>query len=150
MDPRKLGMPLIALALAGAFACGSSSQPGTPDGSGGGAVDAGQVDSNGAVGTCDMTGVWVVAQVVYAEALGANQKTVNWLYHDITQDADGTFTINKSLNCGFRVSGTVTVTLKDSGLEALATTGLNSVGRKGSFKATTDGTMCQLDLERTY
>jgi len=106
-------------------------------------------DGNTAPGQCDMTGVWIVAQVVFAQSLGASQKSVNWFYHDITQDGDR-FTITKSLNCGFRVTGTTTVTLPSDTLEALAINTSSSVGRQGTSVITGDGAGCKIDLDRTY
>jgi hypothetical protein len=85
--------------------------------------------------------------VVHATALGADQKTVNWFYHSISQDGDA-FTIDDSLNCGFRVTGTTTVTLPDATLTALAEHTSSSVGRKGTFAL--NGGMCDFALDRTY
>lgn len=104
-------------------------------------------DAAPGTGECDMTGEWVVAQVTFSEALGQDQKSVNWFYHRIEQTG-ATFTIADSYNCGFRVTGTTTVTLKDATLEALATHNSSSVGRGGTF--TESGGMCVFDLERTY
>lgn len=114
-------------------------------------IDATIITTDGIVapGQCDMTGVWIVAQVVFAQSLGAEQKSVNWFYHDITQEGDR-FTINKSLNCGFRVTGTTTVTLPDDTLESLAINTSSSVGRQGTSRVTGDGLSCKVDLDRTY
>lgn len=106
------------------------------------------IDGNPSSGDCDMTGRWIVAQVTFSTALGAQQKAVNWFYHDITQSGDQ-FTITKSLDCGFRVTGSTTVTLKDATLDALAKRS-TSVGRKGTYKLSGDGSKCELALARTY
>ena len=117
----------------------------------GGGVDAAFVpggdDAGGPGSECDLTGDWVVAQVVFAEALGATQKTVNWFWHAVEQTGDR-FTIVDSLNCGFRVTGTTTVTLPDATLEALATRNSSSVGRGGRFVPAAGG--CELALDRAY
>ncbi len=123
---------------------GATSQPDT-----GISVDAGPtIDGNPSSSDCDMTGRWIVAQVTFSTALGAQQKAVNWFYHDITQTGD-TFTINQSLDCGFRVTGSTTVTINDATLSALAKRS-TSAGRKGTFKLSTDGQKCELALARTY
>lgn len=124
-------------------------------GGGGGGDDAGSVPhvdagpSGAGSEHCDMTGVWIVAQVTFSTALGATQKSVNWFYHDITQTGD-TYIIEKSLNCGFRVTGTTTVTLRDETLAALAINESSSAGRQGTFSLNGDGTTCTFDLDRVY
>jgi len=124
---------------------------GSVDAGGPGVIDASIITTDGVVapGQCDMTGVWIVGQVVFATSLGADQKSLNFFYHDITQDGD-VFTINKSLNCGFRVTGTTTVTIPDATLEALAINTSSSVGRQGTSVPTGDGNGCKIDLDRTY
>lgn len=117
------------------------------DGSDGGGPD--DADAGGFSLACDMTGVWIVAQVTFSTALGADQRSVNWFYHDMSQTGS-TFTIDNSLNCGFRVTGTTTVTLSDDTLEALALENSSSVGRQGTMARTGDGTRCDFDLDRTY
>lgn len=96
---------------------------------------------------CDLTGVWIVTQVNFSEALGAEQKAVNWFFHEIVQDGDS-FEIVRSLNCGIRVTGTTTVTLPDATTEALSRMTSFSNGRRGTFRLTGDS--CRLELERTY
>jgi hypothetical protein len=110
--------------------------------------DADTTLPDGGGGSCDMTGRWIGVQVVYASALGAQQKTVNWFFHEITQTGDS-FTIVQSLNCGLRVTGTTTVTISDVTTEALAKKTSFSNGRKGTFKPTADG-KCEFTLDRTY
>jgi hypothetical protein len=98
---------------------------------------------------CNMTGTWVVAQVTHSVALGAQQKSVNWFLHEIDQSG-GRFEIVRSLNCGFRVTGTTTATLGDPALGALAKFTSSSVGRRGTMTETEDGTRCRFELDRTY
>jgi|CXWL01.1.fsa_nt_gi hypothetical protein len=107
------------------------------------------VDGGGQMGSeCDMTGRWIVVQVTRSQALGATQKSSNWFFHEIEQTGDELLIVD-SLNCGFRVTGTTTVTLPEATLEALAQNEGHSTGRKGTFAPTGDGS-CQFDLERTY
>jgi len=124
---------------------------------GGGSIDGSvPIDSSGpsvdappGATPCDMNGIWITTQVVFSSALGARQKAVNWYYHEIQQQTDGSFRVVKSLDCGFRVTGTVTVTLSDNTLEALAkhSTG---VGRTGTFKPNAANTMCDFSMVRAY
>jgi hypothetical protein len=153
MRPCATGAALLALVL-GACSEDRRVSPagdlvgGRPDAAVVDGVDAGpRVDGGGGT-ACDLTGRWIVAQVTYSTALGATQTTVNWFFHDIVQTGD-TFVVEDSLNCGLRVTGTTTVTLRDGTLEALARNTSLSVGRGGSFTPTEDG-RCKLVLERTY
>jgi hypothetical protein len=106
------------------------------------------IDAGGNGGACDLTGRWIVAQVTRSKALGALQLTTNWFFHDIVQTGDE-FVVTDSLNCGFRVLGTTTVTLRDATMEALAQRTSLSVGRRGTYTPTSDG-RCKFVLERTY
>lgn len=110
----------------------------------------GEAGAGGATSAaCDMTGQWIEVQVAFAEALGARQTTVNWIYYEIAQHGD-VFTATRSLNCGLRVTGTTTVTLSEETMEALAIHNPSSQGRKGTFVPTPDGTGCRFDLDRAY
>jgi hypothetical protein len=117
-------------------------------------VDAAHNDGSdadgGPAGACNLTGRWISVQITLATALGATQRTTNWFYHDIVQEpGSDEFTITKSLNCGFRVNGTTTVTLSDATAEALAIHNSSSNGRKGTYKPAADG-KCEFTLDRTY
>lgn len=128
----------------GSVDAGEPIDPGDPDAR----PATGGVDGGGSASSeCDMTGTWIVAQVTTSVALGADQTSVNWFYHSITQQAD-TFTVNESLNCGFRVTGTTTVTLPDATTLALAENTSSSVGRTGTF--TLNGGMCDFSINRAY
>jgi hypothetical protein len=139
--------------------------PAHPDGAAGGRPDGGAGGTGGRHGAggypglggsggatsaqCDMTGVWIEAEVAFAEALSAQQTTVNWIYYDIVQHGDR-FIAQKSLNCGLKVSGTTTVTLRDDAMEALALKNSSSLGRQGTFKLSADGQSCDFAIDRTY
>lgn len=94
-----------------------------------------------------MTGRWIAVQVTLSEALGAEQKTTNWFWMDIEQSGE-TFTVVDSLNCGFRVTGTTTVTISDDTTEALALRTSSSVGRQGTMRDV--GSECEFSMNRTY
>jgi hypothetical protein len=116
-------------------------------------LDAATLDaasaSDGTPGAaCDLSGRWIVVQVTHATAFGATQKTLSWYLHEIEQQGD-TITIVHSLSCGFRVTGTTTVTLGQATLEALARKASDAPGRKGRFAPTASGA-CALELERTF
>ncbi len=148
---------IVALVAASMFSACAEDKVIGPEGDidGGKVIDSGliadggpPVDAPPGTPPCSMTGVWIAAQVTFSTALGAQQKAVNWYYHDITQTGDN-FTITKSLDCGFRVTGTTTVTLKEPTMEALAKRS-SSVGRKGTFKPSASGNTCDFTLGRAY
>jgi hypothetical protein len=146
------GVVVVAVAVLGA--CDAEQRAVKPQGSEDAApsIDADPTRPDAAIGSgaCDLTGTWVVVQISLAEALGAEQTTSTWFYHDIVDDGDG-FTIVGGLSCGLRVTGTTTVTLEDDTLEALALrTSFTNIGRRGIFRPNPQGTACELSLERTY
>lgn len=110
-------------------------------------ADPNAPDGSGGAGKCDFSGRWIVAQTTFSTALSATQTAVNWFYHEVSQSGD-TFTIDYSLSCGFRVTGTTTVGLPDATLVALAERS-SSVGRQGTFSDLGDGT-CALSVDRIY
>ncbi len=132
--------------MAGAGAAGGAGMAGR-GGSGGVPGLGGSGGASSAL--CDMTGKWIEAEVTFSDALGARQTTVNWIYYDIVQRGDR-FQAVKSLNCGLRVTGTTTVTLRDATMEALALKNSSSQGRQGTFKLAAGGGMCEFQLDRTY
>jgi hypothetical protein len=111
------------------------------------AVDARVIDASPGGGACDLRGRWIVVQVTFASALGATQKTLSWYLYEIEQQGE-VVTLVTSLSCGFRTSGTTTVTISDATLEALARK-TSQAGRRGTFAAAGDG-RCTLELERMY
>lgn len=141
---------VVVMSLVHSAGCASDSVGDDgPGGGNNGGADAGPPppDAEPASVACDMTGVWIAAQTTVSLALSADQVSTNWFYYDITQDGD-TFTINKSLNCGFVVDGTTTVTLGEDTLEALAKYASAGLGRQGTFVETSTG--CDFDLDRSY
>ncbi len=123
------------------------SEPGAPDARP--TTPGADAGEGGGSAECNMAGQWVVAQVTFSTALGSTQTSVNWFWHDISQSGDA-FTIDDSLNCGFRVTGSTTVTLDDDTLAALAEHNSSSVGRKGTMKLTGDSSACDFSLGRAY
>jgi hypothetical protein len=113
--------------------------------------DAGPTGPDADVGDlpCDMTGRWIGEQHTVSVALGADQRTTTWYFYEFTQTGDR-FTAVRSLNCGFVVDGTTTVTLDDATLAALAEQELAGQGRGGSFKPSMDGQSCEFVLDRMY
>lgn len=109
---------------------------------GGGGIDAEVGDT-----PCDMTGRWIAEQHTVSTALSTDQNTTNWYYYEITQEGDR-FTVVDSLNCGFVVDGTTTVTLDDATLQALAGTENAGPGRQGTYAVSGDS--CAFSFDRTY
>jgi len=106
-------------------------------------------DANVGTNPCDMTGVWIAEQHVTSTALSTDQNTTTWYYYKIAQTGDK-FTVMDQLDCGLVVDGTVTVTLADATLEALATQEFAGMGRTGTFKASADGQHCDFAFDRMY
>ena len=51
---------------------------------------------------CDMSGRWLVAQRVLADAIGQKQASHNWFYYEIAQFGDQVV-VTRGLHCGFEV-----------------------------------------------
>jgi hypothetical protein len=145
----RIAVICLAIALPATAACNPDQVLADDDGVTSGDGGHQGPDANTGNGPCDMTGVWVAEQHTVSSALGADQNTTNWYYYAITQSGDA-FTVTDSLNCGFVVDGTTTVTLKDATLEALAGTENAGPNRKGTFKLAGDGQTCDFAFDRTY
>lgn len=98
---------------------------------------------------CDMTGRWIAEQHTDSTALGANQHTTTWYFYEFAQTGDA-FTATRSMNCGFVVDGTTTVTLGNDTLEALARMELAGPGRAGTFSLSNDEQSCEFVIDRMY
>jgi hypothetical protein len=123
-----------------------------------GSADAGAPDDTGAspssrgdamAGSCDMSGRWLVAQRVLADAIGQKQASHNWYYYEITQTADKV-TITKGLHCGFEVVpiSTLAATVDSQGAWPSILTHDSDTGRSGTMSVTSSG--CYLGIEKRY
>jgi hypothetical protein len=147
---------LVASAAMAGPGCSSSSAPAQtppPDEAGAAESSAPVVTctSDGASdgGACDLTGRWLVALRVVAEALGQTQASHNWFYYEIQQSGDQV-TVTKGLQCGFEVKH---VSVFGADVDTSATwpsllTHDSDTGRMGTMTATASG--CQFDLEKRY
>lgn len=142
-------MRLFALCCLAVAACAPDQVLGDDDSGAHGDAGPTGPDANVGNGPCDMTGVWIAEQHTVSTAIGADQNTTNWYYYAITQTGDR-FTVSSSLNCGFVVDGTTTVTLGDATLEALATMETAGPNRGGTFKLAADGQSCDFAFDRIY
>jgi hypothetical protein len=100
-------------------------------------------------GACDLTGRWLVALRVVADALGQTQASHNWFYYEIQQSGDQV-TVTKGLQCGFEVKH---LSVLGADVDTSATwpsllTHDSDTGRLGTMTPTTSG--CQFDLEKRY
>jgi hypothetical protein len=109
--------------------------------------DASGPDADTGDGPCDMTGIWIAEQHTVSIALSQDQNTTNWYYYAIADDGDR-FTVTDSLNCGFVVDGTTTVSLGDETLAALAEQEIAGPNRGGTYKES--GSECEFSFDRMY
>jgi hypothetical protein len=108
--------------------------------------DAGASDGGGA---CDLTGRWLVALRVVAEALGQTQASHNWFYYEIQQTGDQV-TVTKGLHCGFEVKhlSALGADVDTSAAWPSLLVHDSDTGRMGTMTATATG--CQFDLAKMY
>ncbi len=98
---------------------------------------------------CNVTGRWLVAMRVLADAIGQKQASHNWFYYEMNQSADQV-TVTKGLHCGYEV---VPITSLGASVDShLAWPGILShdsdTGRKGTMEVT--GSSCRLSIEKRY
>jgi hypothetical protein len=141
---RRFGVLLLLLS-----GCAHDVVLGDDGGGDDGGDDTSGPDADTGDGPCDMTGIWIAEQHTVSIALGQDQNTTNWYYYAITDDGDR-FTVTDSLNCGFVVDGTTTVSLGDETLAALAEQEIAGPNRGGTYKPTADDTQCEFSFDRMY
>lgn len=98
---------------------------------------------------CDMSGRWLVAQRVLADAIGQKQASHNWFYYEITQTGDAVL-VTKGLHCGFEVVPVTSLAANVDSQPVWPSILLHDsdTGRQGTMSLTSSG--CQLSIEKRY
>jgi hypothetical protein len=98
---------------------------------------------------CDMSGRWLVAQRVLADAIGQKQASHNWFYYEVTQIGDDVL-VTKGLHCGFEVVPitSLAATVDSQPVWPSILVHDSDTGRQGTMSATSSG--CHLAIEKRY
>jgi hypothetical protein len=98
---------------------------------------------------CDISGRWVVALRVLADAIGQKQASHNWYYYEISQTGDQV-TVTKGLHCGYEIVPVTSLaaSVNSQGAWAGILTHDSDTGRMGTMAVTASG--CRLAIEKRY
>ena len=92
---------------------------------------------------CDMSGLWMVAQITVSEALGLPQSSTAWHFFELSQTGT-TVEVSDHYDCGIQVVGTAQVNLSRAALEAQMEYN-GQKGRKGTMRK--EGDSCVFEFE---
>lgn len=103
---------------------------------------------------CDMTGYWIIRETDFSidTIVSQVQTSSNWYVVKLSQVGES-FEVNRAINCGIRVTGSVTVELTAAGVRGLIHENPQDSDsprgpRRGTF--TPGGTGCAFALDRNY
>jgi hypothetical protein len=110
--------------------------------------------SNGEAGVpanpkCDISGRWLVAQRVLADAIGQKQASHNWFYYEVAQTSDRV-TVTKGLHCGYEIVPVTSLAASVNSQSAWPgiLTHDSDTGRQGTMVVAASG--CRLAIEKRY